>query len=437
MRGLRSSIGGLLAAVLAAALGFYALRSGSEAWTGGLFLLTQASLGLAWVGALCRRGEARAWWIGFALFGCIYLGCSFAPHNRWPKLPTQMLLDEIYARIQGVPVWFSPDAVAFEGLAFHIWHCLWTLLAAAFGGLIARTLFCAVAARRKETAGGAQATARARRNSWTGLSVLAISSLEMAALAAFGGKFLPAGLWAGLTFLLTLWLLGLFALRAYFASGKKRDFWLGAAALGTGFVILAFSRYDKEPWPILPTVELLDELRPWLPAVMSGYPAGWDTRTPENARVYAALERKVRMSFVDETPLEKVLKHIQMETVGTDGKTISIELTPIGVTERNLVEPTVGSVDFDGMPLRTTLKLCLDQLDLTYHVKTGAIRIHSKDGPEEAVLSSAKDAYQVVGHCVLALIAAAIGGALTRALSDASVCTGNRTLKPPREHNPR
>jgi hypothetical protein len=421
MRGLRFSIAGLMIAVLAMALAFAALRHNSQTLTGILFLATQATLGLASVGALCRRDEKRAWWIGFALFGWIYLGCSFAPHDRWPKLPTQLLLDEIYARIQGVPVWFSPDAAAFEGLAFHVWHCLWALLAAAFGGFIARTLFGAVAARQKETAVGAQAATTTRRNPWTGLSVLAISSLELAVLAAFGGKFLPPGLWAGLTFLLTLWLLGLFAVRAYFASDKQRDFWLGAAALGTGFVIVAFSRYDKDPWPILPTVELLDELRPWLPAVVTGYPAGWDIRSPENALVHAVLERTVRMPFVDETPLEKVLKHIQMETVGADGKTISIELAPIETSGNLTMEPTIRSIDFEGVPLRTSLKLCLKQLDRTYHVKDGELLIHSLESPEEADLSSAKDAYQIVGHCVLALIAAAIGGVLTVILSDADL----------------
>jgi hypothetical protein len=420
MRGLRLSIAGLMSIVLATALGFAALRNGSAASAGGLFLATQATLALASVGALCRRGEKRAWWIGFALFGWIYLVCSFAPHDRWPKMPTQLVLDEIYARIHGVPVWFSPNAAAFEGLAFPIWHCLWTLLAAAFGGFIARTLFGALEARQKEPAVAFQAATTPRRTRWTGLSVLSISSVELAVVVAFGGKVLPPGLWAGLTFLLTLWLLGLFALRANFASGKRRDFWLGAAAVGTGFVIMAFSRYDKEPWPILPTVESLNELRPWLPAVVSGYPTGWDIRTPENARVYAALERNVRMSFIDETPLEKVLNHIQMETAGTDGKSFSIELAP-NVSETSLVGPTIRSVDFEGVPLRASLKLCLKQLDRTYHVKDGKLIIHSLESTEEAALSAAKDAYQIVGHCVLALIAAAIGGALTAILREASL----------------
>ena len=235
--------------------------------------------------------------------------------------------------------------------------------------------------------------------------MLSISSLELAVLAAFGGKFLPPGLWAGLTFLLTLWLLGLFALRAYFASGKQRDFWLGAAALGTGFVIVAFSRFDKDPWPILPTVVLLDEIRPWLPAVMSGYPAGWDSRTPENARVYAALERKVRMPFEDETLLEKVLKHIQKETAGADGKTISIELAPNG-HHRGILSsaPTVRSFDSRRCAVANEPEALPEQLDL--HIPRQGRRsfvIHSLESTEEAELSAAKDAYQIVGHCVLAV----------------------------------
>jgi hypothetical protein len=238
--------------------------------------------------------------------------------------------------------------------------------------------------------------------------------LELAVLVGFGGVFLPSGLWAGLTFLLTWWLLGLFALRAFFGHGKQRDFWLGATLIGAGFLVVAFARFEGDPWPIIPTVALLDDIRPWMPAVMNGSPAGWDSRTAQNARIYKALEQKIRMSFGEETPLEDVFKHIQTATADADGKGIPIQSGEMHPSGGDLVmTPTVRSIDFDGISLRTSLSLCLKQLDCTYHVKDGSLVIHSLESQEEAVLSAGRDAYQIVGHCLLAMIAAVIGGAGT------------------------
>ena len=43
--------------------------------------------------------------------------------------------------------------------------------------------------------------------------------------------------------------------------------------------------------------------------------------------------------------------------------------------------------------------------------------IHSLESEAEADLTAHKNAYQIIGHCVLALLAAAIAGALTTFLS--------------------
>lgn len=82
--------------------------------------------------------------------------------------------------------------------------------------------------------------------------------------------------------------------------------------------------------------------------------------------------------------------------------------------------PSVRMLDVEGVPLRTSLQLGLDQIGLTHHVKDGAIVIHHKESEQEASISAAKDAYRVVGHCMLSLIAAGIGGAMT-----AIVCNQN------------
>ena len=77
MRMPRTSIAGLMGAVLVASLGLTALRSGSAVWAGTTFLVTCGVLALAVVGVVCRAGPGRAWWLGFALFGWGYLVLVF------------------------------------------------------------------------------------------------------------------------------------------------------------------------------------------------------------------------------------------------------------------------------------------------------------------------------------------------------------------------
>ena len=47
-------------------------------WSGILSLLTRSVLCLAVVGAVCRTGNERVWWLGFATFGWVYLGFPFS-----------------------------------------------------------------------------------------------------------------------------------------------------------------------------------------------------------------------------------------------------------------------------------------------------------------------------------------------------------------------
>ena len=57
-----------------------------------------------------------------------------------------------------------------------------------------------------------------------------------------------------------------------------------------------------------------------------------------------------------------------------------------------------------------TLRLCLAQLGLAYVVRDGLIEVTSPGIAAYLTRSARADAYQVAGHCVLALIAAGFGG---------------------------
>jgi hypothetical protein len=79
MRKLRFNIASLLSVILVLGVGFAALRESSSLWESGVFTLTLAALLTSIILAIHRAEKRRAFWIGFALFGCMYLGFSLVP----------------------------------------------------------------------------------------------------------------------------------------------------------------------------------------------------------------------------------------------------------------------------------------------------------------------------------------------------------------------
>ena len=442
MRSVRFSIAGLMGVVLITAIGLAALRSPSHTWAGVLLLATLAAFCIAVIGAFCRTGAERGGWIGFAVFGWVYLGAAFEPYEFSPKLPTQSLLEWLAPRVGGPTGPFAAlgdvggaggmgsvmrsvggFGGGFGGTAavivpepfFQIGHCLFALLAASLGALLGNCLFSAVVQDRPETnitGSTAVAEADSRPRKWWALPLVFLtSSLALVALIAIAGAIFRPALWAGSTFLFTWFLIGLVALGALVGRPRRRESWLGAALFGAGFMLLPFGRFAGDAWPRPPTVEFLNELRPWLPAVANGLRADPASVTAANARIHQALNQTVPMHFLEETPLEDVLKAIKKATIGPDGNGIPIYVDPLGVveSERPKTSP-IRNLDFEGVPIRTSLRLCLEQLGLAYSVKDGLLLITSAELNDKSLRSAANDAYQVVGHCVLALIAAGIGG---------------------------
>jgi hypothetical protein len=432
MRSVRSSIARLMGFVLVTAVGLAALRSSSETWSGVLLLATLGAFGIALIGAFCRTGSARGGWIGFAVFGWIYLSAAFGLSERWPELPTQSLLELLAPWIVGKDGSLPTVGGVGGGMVgiggggkiglgggggdvgwfFQIGHSLLALLAASLGALLGNRLFGAALEKSETiTAGSSTAAVALPRNRWLMPLVLAISVLVLVAAIASAGAVLPPGVWAGSTFLLTWFLIGLAALGALFARARRREAWVGATLFGAGFMTLAFHLFFPERWPGPPTVELLNEIRPWLPAFANGSRSDPRSVTAANARIHEALNQRVPQHFLEETPLEDVLADIKKATTGADGKPIPIYVDPIGLMEaEKTMTSTIRDVDLDGVPLRTSLRLCLAQLDLTYSVEGGLLRITSRASEDNALLSVSEDAFLIVGHCALALIAAALGG---------------------------
>jgi hypothetical protein len=100
MRRIRFRIANLLVLVLFLAVGLAALRAATEPWDkalfGGTFVLLLVSVLLA----VHRPGRARAFWLGFALFGWAYLVASLVPSVE-ARLPTTRALAYLDAKVPG------------------------------------------------------------------------------------------------------------------------------------------------------------------------------------------------------------------------------------------------------------------------------------------------------------------------------------------------
>ncbi len=234
MRSVRVSIAGLMGVVLVAAIGMAALRSSSQTWAGLLLLGTFGAFGIALVGAVCRSGSERGGWIGFAVFGWIYMNAAFWPSDLWPKLPTESLLEALGPRLGAIDAQFAPfsrvsvirgdasDAMWF----FQIGHCLLALLAASLGALLGSRLFVAAADKSEQITLNLQAAAETRPGKrWVAPLVVAMSTFALIAVIAIAGVILPPGVWAGSTFLLTWFLIGLVALGTLSRRARRRQAW--------------------------------------------------------------------------------------------------------------------------------------------------------------------------------------------------------------------
>ena len=264
MRTLRFPIAGLMVAVLVVAVGLAALRDASENWAGITFLLTCGILGLAVVGTICRGNGECAWWLGFSLFGWGYLVLAF-----WStlELPTMALFDTVGSRL-GMTVSVSggkggscfcgyvrgPGAEALR----QIIRCHWALVAALFGGIVARAIFGGPMEPVRHGGSLTLGVGEQHPGRWLLSVVVALAACGIMVLhGLFGSQSVP-GLWAGATFLSTCGLLGMTVLGVAGSQGKARQIWLGAALFGVGYMTMAFGRsLDRETRPSLPTDHLL------------------------------------------------------------------------------------------------------------------------------------------------------------------------------------
>lgn len=84
---MRTTLAGMAVAVLLAALGLAALTSSSVVWASAAYSVAVGTIGVAVLGGLFRRGRARRFWVGYAVFGWCYWshGLAGPSPSSWPR----------------------------------------------------------------------------------------------------------------------------------------------------------------------------------------------------------------------------------------------------------------------------------------------------------------------------------------------------------------
>lgn len=420
-RSVKVSIAGLMGIVLAVSIGLTALLSNSRVWAGTVQWAVFAVLALAAVGAICGTGRQRIRFLGFSVFGWGYMTLLWTEAAFSLTSPAQALIEFVGRH---VGIYYDPMSSGHGYLRVEQFqstaHSLLSLIVAACGGFLAVCYFGAASDSGVRSGPVSVGSLRPRgriRKTWRAwLAVLAVILLGVIALTrAARSPMLMAG---GMTWF-TWGCLGLMGVASLSATGRRRYTFMSTALFGIGYMILVFSPSSEYPaWTRAATNELLHRLLQKLPAVSEQYRVESESAARSNARIQAALEQEIPMHFASETPLEDVLAHIVAEVHSPDGRKLQVYIDPIGLAECEKTATSPVSLDMDGVPLRTTLRLMLEQLGLEYHVQDGVLRIDSGNCDIHDPVTAFQHPFIIIGQCLLALFSAGLGGFLSALIYD-------------------
>ncbi|WP_422925586.1 hypothetical protein [Singulisphaera sp. PoT] len=104
-----------------------------------------------------------------------------------------------------------------------------------------------------------------------------------------------------------------------------------------------------------------------------------EERDAKSEWIRAKLEEPVTMRFPHDTPIQDILQYVRSATMGRGDAGIPIYVDPVGLQEADRTLTSTVSIDLEGVPLKTTLRLILKQLGLSYTVKDGLLTITSAD----------------------------------------------------------
>jgi hypothetical protein len=170
---------------------------------------------------------------------------------------------------------------------------------------------------------------------------------------------------------------GLLAQAQAFEQAKEQRFMLSMQDVDRAAI--PFSDTTTVEYPDVDRWRVLSEHR------IKEYGRAMDLREPDpkTRDILSRLEQPIPMAFPDETPLGEVLKYIKAMTQGPGGDGIPIYVDPVGLNEASRTLQSPVTLDLEGVPLKTTLRLLLKQLGLTYTVKDGLLTITAESSDNQ------------------------------------------------------
>ena len=115
-------------------------------------------------------------------------------------------------------------------------------------------------------------------------------------------------------------------------------------------------------------------------------------RKKATMEVLAKLDARIPMHFATETALDDVLNHVKQTTKRSEADPgVPIYVKPTGLREAERAMTSTIRIDLEGVPLKTSLRLLLKQLDLAYLVKDGMLVISSIEDIKQELARPASD----------------------------------------------
>jgi hypothetical protein len=132
MKLFRFSIRGLMVMVVFLGIGVAALRYPTPLWANAWYSLTLTAITLAVPAAFYRRGEQRAFWVGFAACGWVYFVLALGPWLQGEggfQFVTTMILDLMAphlvqkdALLRSYGAGFNPQYAPVEPTQWQVWN---------------------------------------------------------------------------------------------------------------------------------------------------------------------------------------------------------------------------------------------------------------------------------------------------------------------------
>jgi hypothetical protein len=311
----------------------------------------------------------------------------------------------------------------------QVGHCVCALLGGTLGGLLSCTIPAPLGQRNAVSGANAAASplghesvaSDTRRTTRRHLLISLVGTLAVIA-SGIATILLGSDLLSDATLLLTCGVLGLAVVGAVFNANRLRAIWFGAALFGWGYLMLVFNtRLTRDDWPSfvdaepprLVTVLFLDDSRAQVPLLRQVLRPSW-AADPENRPILEALERPfpTRLSVDKEMSLEVFLHSIRDDTRSAAipwGIPFFVDLFALQKQEVTMDSPVELESDLRKLPLRVALKHLLRGWRLDYLVRNGTVYITSWN--DVLAVSLVYDKNQRVGHCLISLLMACLGGA--------------------------